>query len=262
LEFLKLIGWDPAWGERNPDGIVVAEPTKSGLRVLTVECVAGDAALRQWMGKQLRSRQPAWVAMDGPVVCSNENGSRPVDRLAQKIFRRFHAGPHPANRRLCHRIVRMVDELRRAGVRPGWATQPSPEPGWRAWLAEVFPHPALVRWGNLERTLKYKKGTVAHRREEFARLQGLVQEVLASLFPEVDPGPVLPLLQADWSKPVEDQVDAFLSLLVGYQHLRSAGQETEVLGDLDTGFLLVPRVASVLDPSRVRDFLRQGHFGG
>jgi predicted RNase H-like nuclease len=241
LEILKLIGWDPAWGERNPDGLVVARVENRALRVTSVECLEGEKTLRRRLTEELSPDTPAWIAMDGPVVCPNDTGSRPVDRLAQTLFRAFHAGPHPANRTLCRRIVRVVENLRDVGVVPGWSSCVGSDPAWRAWLAEVFPHPALVRWGHLTRTFKYKRGPVAQRREEFARLQRFVRTLLAARFPEVDPGPVAPLLDEPWSKPVEDQLDAFLSLLVGWQHLRSDGRETELLGDLESGFLLVPK---------------------
>ena len=48
------------------------------------------------------------------------------------------------------------------------------------------------------------------------------------------------VLSARWTKPAEDRLDALLCALVGYYHWRHDGRRSEVLGDLETGFILVP----------------------
>ena len=52
---------------------------------------------------------------------------------------------------------------------------------------------------------------------------------------------LLSLLDLPWTKDVEDQTDAFFCALIGYWHWLHRGEKSEVLGDLSTGFMLIPR---------------------
>lgn len=110
-------------------------------------------------------------------------------------------------------------------------------------LAEVFPHPAMIRLLGLERIVKYKRGPVTARRGEFGRLQGLLRDCLRTRFAPgewVDTPALAAVLAAPWTKPAEDRLDAFVCALIGYHHWRHAGHRSEVLGDVETGFILLP----------------------
>lgn len=112
---------------------------------------------------------------------------------------------------------------------------------WRRYLAEVYPHPALVRWFELRERIRYKKGRVAERRRAFRGLQRRLLGFRAAAFPELDTGPaVLALLDTPWTKDVEDQTDAFLCALIGLWHHRENGRRTDIFGDTRFGFMLVP----------------------
>ncbi len=106
---------------------------------------------------------------------------------------------------------------------------------------EVYPHPAMVRWFGLQRILKYKRGTVAERRREFRRYQSLLRSAIEVRFPELELGSVgIGLLEADYSKEAEDRLDAFFCALIALHHWRHRGQKSQVLGDIRTGFLVLP----------------------
>ena len=49
------------------------------------------------------------------------------------------------------------------------------------------------------------------------------------------------LIAQPWSKKNEDQIDALICALVGYWHWKHEGKQTEILGDLDSGFIVVPK---------------------
>jgi predicted RNase H-like nuclease len=103
----------------------------------------------------------------------------------------------------------------------------------------------MVRLFALDRIVKYKRGPVAIRCGEFRRLQQLLVRCLAAKFPNLQMNaPAAELLNATWSKPVEDKLDALLCALIGYHHYLHHGRQSEVLGDLKTGFILVPRPQS------------------
>ncbi len=245
---LHIAGIDLAWGERNGDGLCLlhAQEAGGGYRAEVAECahVFGDAALLDWVETRLPpAAGRSLLLFDAPVVCPNATGSRPVDRLTTSRFGRFHAGPHPANSTRCGRPLRLVRALEERGGTVGWRLGSADR-----LLAEVFPHPATVRLLGLDRIVKYKRGPVAARRLEFTRLQNLLRRCLRTRFAS-DEWPETPaltaVLAAPWTKPAEDRLDAFVCALIGYHHWRHAGRRSEVLGDLETGFILLPAADGV-----------------
>ena len=244
---LRIAGVDLAWGERNGDGLCLVSARRlpenatadCRAEVLETAHVFGDTALLDWIETRLPTSQGSSLLLfDAPVVCPNATGSRPVDRLTTSRFGRFHAGPHPANAVRCARPLRLARELEARGGVVGWRLGSA-----ERLLAEVFPHPAMIRLLGLERIVKYKRGPVTARRAEFARLQGLLRECLRTKFAagEWEETPALAdVLAAPWTKPAEDQLDAFVCALIGYWHWRHGERRSEVLGDLETGFILLP----------------------
>jgi len=232
-----VIGVDLAWGERRPDGLCLLRG--QGRRIMEVRhaLTRGEGVLLSWIRDHTDPEEPLLLCLDAPVVCPNRTGARPVDRLMHRLFHREEAGAHPANRTLCARPLRVVRSLQRAGfsVATDW-------PATRRAVIEVFPHPATVRWFGLARTIKYKRGPVTARRREFARLQRLLRAWLAEQAPEILRRPATAaLLRAPWTKDVEDQTDALLCALVGRQTALGGRRAVEVLGDLRTGFIILPK---------------------
>jgi predicted RNase H-like nuclease len=188
------------------------------------------------IGETSRHYQTVFVTVDAPIVCPNRTGTRPVDRLTHRMFHREHAACHPANLMRCPRPPRVARILQRNGFRVGWETLA----GGR-WVAEVYPHPAMVRMFGLPRIIKYKKGSVAERRKEFQRLQGLMRKLMKRKFPGVTLNQeTRSLLRQKWSKPVEDRTDALFCALIGMWHWMHRGKRSEVIGDRKTGFILLP----------------------
>ena len=241
---MRILGLDLAWGERNPDGVALLEVTDTSARLVDSRRVQGDEALLEWIEQSAPRSDPALLLIDAPVVCPNTTGSRPVDRESHRVFGRQHAGCHPSNQRLCARPLRLVTRLKALGLGIGWDTG-----GPGRWMTEVYPHAALVRFFSLDRILKYKRGPVSSRRQEFRRLQSLIAEHQPVLFPSLESGPLLEeLLVLPWTKDAEDRLDAVVCGLIGLHHVSHRGLQSEVLGDPDTGFILVPRAGDILTP--------------
>ena len=233
-----IVGLDLAGAERNGDGLCLLAATDVGAQVLETAHVFGDAALLDWLNTRLPpAPAPAMLLFDAPLLCPNVTGSRPVDRLTHTLFGRFHAGAHPANAARCPRPLRLAALVERElGFTVGWR-----QPRAARLAVETFPHPATVRWLMLDRIIKYKRGPIAARRGEFARLQTLLCACLSARFPDLSVTPVLhEALSARWTKPAEDRLDAFICALIGYQHWRDDGTRSEVIGDGHTGFILLP----------------------
>ncbi len=229
---MTLIGIDLAWGEKNPDAIAPIRITGGKAAWLPPILTHGDAALLAAV-EDLAGDTPAHLAIDGPIICPNPSGSRPVDKLTHKHFHRQHAGCHPANLTLTPRPPLVGRLLSKAGFALDW------DPDLPRLAYEVYPHPALVRFLNLDRILRYKRGPVAHRRAEFSKLQSFVRDK-SSAEKITLPPPVAELLHRPWTKPNEDLTDALVCALIAHHHWRHRGLLTQILGDKDTGFLLIP----------------------
>ena len=246
---VSVVGIDLAWGERNGDGLCLIDADPSHARVTVSAHTFGDAALLEWLEQHLRVDRPALLCLDAPVVCPNATGSRPVDRLAQTLFARFHAGPHPANQARCARVLRVVELLReRLGFRVGWRLDNAENGTPARAVIEVFPHPAIVRMFELPHIVRYKRKpgrSVEFCRGEFRHLQALVRHWLPVHCPELSRSETLDeLLAVPLNKPAEDRLDALICALVGYRHWRRRGGASEVIGDLETGFIVLPKVAT------------------
>ena len=188
------------------------------------------------IGETSRNYQTVFVTVDAPIVCPNRTGTRPVDRLTHRMFHRQHAACHPANLMRCPRPPRVARLWQIKGFRVGWETRVEGR-----WVAEVYPHPAMVRMFGLPRIIKYKKGSVAERRKEFQRLQGLMGKLMKRKFPGLTLNQeTRNLLKEKWSKPVEDRTDALFCALIGMWHWMHRGKRSEVIGDRKTGFILLP----------------------
>lgn len=247
---MLLIGLDLAWGEKNSDGLcfIRYDVAQRRAHLLGYDYPHGDLALVAAITGRLRSDEPAFAAIDAPIVCPNLTGTRPVDRLTHTLFHREHAACHPANLTKCPRPPRVLARLAAdLGFAPGWGLplienrKSKIENHSPRLAAEVYPHPAMIRLFRLPRIIKYKKGPVAARRLEFRRLQRLIAALLAAEFPFLALDADTPaLLAAPWTKPVEDRTDALFCALLALWHVHHAGTRSEVIGDLATGFILLP----------------------
>ncbi len=248
---MLIAGIDLAWGEKNGDGLCLVDYRPAAgrraahARVLAHSHVFGDAALLAALG-DASGPGPAFFAFDAPLVCVNATGRRPVDAAVSEAFRAQHAGCYPVNTRLAPRPLRLAALLRDVH---GFALDPEAAGATEARrAAEVFPHPALVRFLGLAKILEYKRKSGRSRARsdaEFGRLQRGVGELLATHFPWLAPAPATSaLLSASWSKPVEDQLDAVVCALIALWHVHHAGRRSEIFGDVASGFVLVPAAGS------------------
>ena len=238
-----LIGIDLAWGERNPDGVTVL-PFGEGLtRPMTSPPTTFNTRSDEELFAALISADGAnrvLVAVDAPLICPNSEGSRPVDREVTSRFGRHDAGCYPGNQRLCRRPLRIAAGL----AARGFAITTDPGRGARI-AFEVYPHPATIQLFGIDKTIKYKKGLVATKREAFSRYQDCLRRCLARELPELlDSAPHRALLETPWRKPIEDQTDSLLCALIAFLHLRFGGDRTEVIGNDETGHILLPRPIS------------------
>ena len=235
LQRMNILGVDLAWGEKKSDGLCLFEVSRQRTCVRAIDYTHGDEALVAWVQESIGDGS-AMILVDAPLVCPNTTASRTVDKQISSMFWRQQAGCYSANSTNCKRPIRIAKQLATCGFEIGWHLNISDR-----LLIEVYPHPAIVRFFDLDRIVKYKKGRVAEKRQEFKRLQGLIRKCLPEQFPRFQMTPELDdLLNQSWSKEIEDCTDAFLCALIGYNHYLHDGAKSECVGDRKTGFILLP----------------------
>ena len=236
---LHILGVDLAWGNKNPDGVCSIGIKNGKARLEHIGLSKGDSQLTEWIQNYVD--QGSVLAMfDAPLICRNKTGSRPVDRASHRHFGKYKAGCYPVNQQLCKRPLKISDQLNIGGF---IIDSEIPRSRGRFLNAcEVYPHIALIRWFNLPKRIKYKKGNLVQKNRGFSELKSLLFNALESRFFAVENLYLIQsLFDQPWSKNSEDQVDALICALIGYWHWKYHGELTEILGDLDTGFIVIPK---------------------
>jgi predicted RNase H-like nuclease len=187
------------------------------------------------------------VAVDAPTLISNATGMRLCDRLTHKHFGRYHAGCYPANLGLAfaERTVGFGLSLEARGFAHA-PTMEAQQPG--RYQVEVFPHPATVELFRLERILKYKKGKLAERRVELAKLLDYIVDDLPKLEPRLDLQDFQPEMPSTGAalKDLEDRLDSLICAYVAAHWWYWGMERNWVLGSdvaeeaQATGYIIVP----------------------
>jgi predicted RNase H-like nuclease len=142
-------------------------------------------------------------------------------------------------------------ELVRRSGRPYVTVPRDPGRGTGWWAVEVFPAPALVELGGLERAVRYKKGPPAARRAGLAAVAGVLERLAGADPPlRLDPAGRLGRelgrlgeLRGAGLKAVEDLANAHLCAYVGLWWWATGRPAPWSPGDEGTGATLVPRPA-------------------
>jgi predicted RNase H-like nuclease len=191
-----------------------------------------------WIDQQ--APDAAIVAVDAPTLIPNQTGMRLPDRLAHQHFGRYHAGCYPANLGLPF-ADRTVAFGRSLAAR-GFAHSPTivaKQPG--RYQIEVFPHPAMIHLFELNRILKYKKGTIAQRQPELEKLRRFILERLPQIEPRLNLKtlPDIPNKGTEL-KAIEDQLDSLICAYVAAYWWYWGTEKNLVLGDRASGYIVVP----------------------
>lgn len=163
---MAYVGIDLAWNDRARTGLAVLDAHGA----LTASGSAGsDAEIDEWLARHVTTG-PEIVAVDAPLVVTNQAGQRECERLVTSTYGRYDAGCHSSNRSLSYMNPPRGERLR---LRHGWEVDPSSTA--RPLCLEVYPHAAMVGLFMLGRTLKYKRGSVDTRRAALAEVLGLIE---------------------------------------------------------------------------------------
>jgi len=137
-------------------------------------------------------------------------------------------------------------------VSEGYSQCPSPDKHIQQrgrWFFEVYPHPAHVVLFERNRIIKYKKGRIHFRRLGLSELRDEIRSrVFGPSTPFALTGSVSEFLNVDPTslkgrqlKQHEDVLDGILCAYLAFHLWRWGWEQNEMLGDLDSGYVIVPR---------------------
>ncbi len=252
---MKFIGIDFGWTS-GASGLCCLRWENGHLQLADSDRQDAIADVLAWVDATAPAPEPAIIAVDAPTLIPNSTGMRLCDRLAHKHFGRYHAGCYPANlnSRFAERTVGFGKSLEALGF------EHAPElelQGRDRCQIEVFPHPAIVNLFGLTRILKYKKGTLAERKLELAKLQEYIVNILPAIEPKLDLSKPqrtqrtrregefdlfcdLSVLSGSNLKAVEDRLDALICAYVAAHWWYWGSDRNLVLGDRAGGYIVIP----------------------
>jgi predicted RNase H-like nuclease len=244
-----FIGVDLAWkSDKNHSGVVVAKGSLD--EVALTACSNGLATLDGVLDYVIaHTTENTVVAIDAPLVITNQDGQRPCETLIGQQFGARHGSAHTSNLNLYPNAgsVRFEAMLRAKG----FSHQPSPvrdkrKPG--KWFFEVYPHPAQIILFSLESIIKYKKGTVSQKKAGLGTFRGYIQDRLICGDPPLRINEMLSELLAvvleelagKSLKQYEDLLDACLCAYLALFYWYWGSEKNEMIGDLQTGYIINP----------------------
>lgn len=239
---MYFVGVDLAWGERSPTGLAAVDDA-GVLRHVDVAISDEDvlAQLAPYVGGD------CVVAIDAPLVVTNQSGNRPCEAALNRDFRRFDAGAHPANTGLAW----FADGGRGARLCSTLDLDLDPRSTSARRAMEVYPHAASVVLFGLTRTLKYKQKQgrdVPQIRSELLRLIGFVED-LTTATPSLDltacpqwnalGAAVSAATRKSELRRAEDPIDAVLCAYIA-RYAVTRPEDVTVYGETATGCIITP----------------------
>jgi predicted RNase H-like nuclease len=260
-----VLGIDAAWTEHNASGFALVERDDGRWRLRAAascpQCFAHECGLRGAEGlganlalrcaeNALGGRLPDLIAVDMPLSRQPIVGRRASDLAVSRRFGGQKCATHsPSAERPGRVSLRLHEDCKARGyvLLTSWPASHARS------LAEVYPHPALLRLMQADERLRYKVGktcTYWPAKSSAERL-ALLKDVLAGIIAALDE--VVAGAEAELGrrfdlegakgfsalKPIEDTIDAIVCAWVGAIILDGAA---EPFGDEDSA-IWVPRPA-------------------
>jgi predicted RNase H-like nuclease len=247
---VTCIGIDLAWSTNNTTGAaVVAGDAHAGMLVDSA-LLGSDAEIAAYVARHSRTNA-VLVAIDAPLRVPNQNGRREAEAALGRVFGRYEASAHSANRRQLTsynqgevRGEALAALLEQQGLRQA----PAIVAGTVArQFTEVYPHAAMVALFGLPRTLKYKARHKRSRAERLHAWQHYQQHMRDLQHAEPALHGHLPLLEQDIVslrgqalKHYEDRIDALLCAYIALYAFHWGMARCCTFGSLEAGYIFTP----------------------
>jgi predicted RNase H-like nuclease len=244
------IGIDLAWSASNTSGAAVVVGDAQAGTLADSALLGSDAEIAAYVAHHSQT-DTVLVAIDAPLRVPNQAGLREAEAALGRVFGRYEASAHAANRRQLTRYnqgeVRgevLAALLEQQGLRQASAIAAGVA---ARQFTEVYPHAAMVALFGLARTLKYKYRNKRSRAERMHAWQ-CYQEHMRDL---QHAEPALhgheTLLEQDIAslrgqalKHYEDRIDALLCAYIALYAFRWGMARCCTFGSLEAGHIFTP----------------------
>jgi len=241
---LNIAGVDLAWqSDKNPSAIAFGQLTSDGLVVTALEpALRGIGAVA---GRLVESEALTGIAIDAPLIINNASGQRPCETLVGSAYGSRYASCHTSN--LTRYPGAASVALSRHLLEKGFDHLAQEQ-----WQIECYPHPAIIEMFNLDKRLKYKKGSVAEKRSG--------QRGLASYLRRLEESHTLKLVFAGHTDKIleeahieslggqalktnEDALDSVVCLYIAA--LYASGVQGQTFGSVESGYIWIPTTSCI-----------------
>jgi len=204
--------------------------------LLELEMVTSDEEILN----RVFDQGPAWVGIDAPLLVPNHSGMRRCERMMLAMG--LHA--LPSNTRFMDRKYGgrhgevLANRLNREGFSPA-----SPGSWQDRMVFEVYPHGSLwvLTHGHVP---SYKRGRFQAKASASREVVGALEawdappELVSRLRSEIQAA------RPSEMKGVADLIDSALAVMCLYHHRLSRGRTTQLVGEEEHGFVLLPAMRS------------------
>jgi predicted RNase H-like nuclease len=250
----SIIGFDSSWTDKPkaPGAVCVIRSNSEGKLSYTEPLLASFAQALAIIRDEQQRTELCLVAIDQPTIVPNLNSLRPVDRIAGALISWLGGGVQPANRSM----IGMFDD-----AAPIWKFKDAlgaiedPEAARVAseglYIMEVFPALALAGLnsafcdrlkGPRYNPERRKTFNLAHWHDVIETIRRVGTLAAIELIDDwCDTTRAVPSLR----KADQDKLDAMICALVGLHWLVAPREQSMMIGDLDTGYMIAPCIDGV-----------------
>ncbi|HLC72468.1 MAG TPA: DUF429 domain-containing protein [Candidatus Nanoarchaeia archaeon] len=245
---MYFVGIDLAWSTKNGTGLAIIEGNKKEAKVLYSDVVLTDEEIIRHIQEKVKDKK-AFIAIDAPLIVPNEEGRRVAEAVVGQLFRKYHAGAHPSNRKRLSQWSGTIrgEELVKKLTAIGFDHNPSIEKFEATRKCfEVYPHPSMVVLFNLKKILQYKSKPKRDHvflcgmfNQYQKHLRALKKSTPAFHVPEIMLRQDVTKIKGKALKRYEDKLDAIFCAYISY-YAWSQPEKCAVLGSMEEGYILTP----------------------
>ncbi|SEH23584.1 DUF429 domain-containing protein [Rhizobium sp. NFR12] len=253
-DFDSIVGFDSAWTDnpKAPGAICVIRVGVDGPHLHLAPRLASFAEALKVIENERKDARKCLVALDQPTIVPNLTGSRPVDKVAGSLISWIGGGVQPASRAK----IGMFDD-----AAPIWTFKQAlgaaedPELARAAssgvFLLEVFPALALAA---IERVFcsrlaapKYNPANL--KRFKLSDWQAVVEAAmrfgLSNSLRHMEEWCSVLASHETPRKADQDRLDALICGLIGLHWLVAPRDQSVMIGDLQTGYMISPAIGGI-----------------
>ena len=241
---MYFVGIDLAWSDKNSSGIAILKGDNKQAKLVSSGIVHSDDDIINYIKSNINEND-AHIGIDAPLIVPNEEGRRIAEAIVSDLFRKYHAGAHPSNRKRLSQWSGKIrgEEISRLLEKEGYNHDPFISKGEISRkFYEVFPHPSMVVLFNMDLILKYKlkpKRDYEYRWNEFKKYQEYLKNISTLSLPDEIVNKDVTKLKGKALKNYEDLLDAvFCAYICYYSWLNP--EKCKVLGSMEEGYIYTP----------------------